>query len=40
MFAGDTALIVMSAKDGLSVGAEKAVRNAGGENIDVYKRQP
>ncbi|NMA35932.1 MAG: GTP-binding protein, partial [Clostridiaceae bacterium] len=35
MFAGDTALIVMSAKDGLSVGAEKAVRNAGGENIPV-----
>lgn len=35
MFAGDTALIVMSAKDGLSVGAEKAVRNAGTVNIPV-----
>jgi elongation factor G len=35
MFAGDIALIVMSAKDGLSVGAEKAVRNASGENIPV-----
>ena len=35
MFAGDTALIVMSAKDGLSVGAEKAVRNAGSVNIPV-----
>lgn len=35
MFAGDTALIVMSAKDGLSVGAEKAVRNAGKVNIPV-----
>ena len=35
MYAGDTALIVMSAKDGLSVGAEKAVRNAGGIKIPV-----
>ncbi|HZK28811.1 MAG TPA: elongation factor G, partial [Clostridia bacterium] len=35
MFAGDTALIVMSAKDGLSVGAEKAIRNATGVNIPV-----
>lgn len=35
MYAGDTALIVMSAKDGLSVGAEKAVRNAAGANIPV-----
>ena len=35
MFAGDTALIVLSAKDGLSVGAEKAVRNASGVNIPV-----
>ncbi|MCK9176373.1 MAG: elongation factor G [Clostridiales bacterium] len=35
MYAGDTALIVMSAKDGLSVGAEKAVRNAAGVNIPV-----
>ncbi len=35
MFAGDTALIVMSAKDGLSVGAEKAVRNAGTEGVPV-----
>ena len=36
MFAGDTALIVMSAKDGLSVGAEKAVRNAGRVDIPGY----
>ncbi|NLA71040.1 MAG: elongation factor G [Clostridiaceae bacterium] len=35
MFAGDTALIVMSAKDGLSVGAEKAIRNATDMNIPV-----
>lgn len=35
MFAGDTAMIVLSAKDGLSVGAEKAVRNAGEEKIPV-----
>lgn len=35
MFAGDIALIVMSAKDGLSVGAEKAVRNADGSGIPV-----
>lgn len=31
----DAVLIVMSAKDGLSVGAEKAVRNAGNESMPI-----
>lgn len=35
MSVGDAVLIVLSAKDGLSVGAEKAVRNADGENMPI-----
>ena len=35
MFAGDTAMIIMSGKDGLSVCAEKAVRNAESQNMPI-----
>lgn len=35
MGVGDAVLIVMSAKDGVAVGVEKAVRNAGNENMPI-----